>query len=147
MQGFLFRCFSQGLWIAFGVMVFGIVANPLSANAGLFQKKTSEKDAAAQQVQTYQPPPINGLALYCDPIRKKAAEISRKPALLRVLYIPRKNWLIAEHSKCKVRVMAQEGEYLKHVNIQQPPSLPVLKTEPSSAETKTAAPVQQDATP
>jgi hypothetical protein len=103
-----------------------LLMSGLSAEARWMSKKEKEKDAAVKGVQTYQPPVANAMQVYCEPFRRDAALISRKPRLIRPLYAPRKAWLIREHEKCKANLMTQETEYLRHADIAIPPSLPKM---------------------
>ena len=92
-----------------------------------FRKKKPVEDPAVEQVRTFQPPPENAVTVYCEPYRKEAAELSKKNRLVRFFYGPRRMWLISQHRKCKDELMEQERTYLKHVDIERPPSLPKLK--------------------
>jgi hypothetical protein len=97
------------------------------ASAEGFRQRRKREEAAVQGVQTFQPPPADSLALYCEPIRQEAVQLAQKPVLVRWAYEPRRLWLIRRHTDCTSRLMEQEYTYLKHVDIQQAPHLPALK--------------------
>jgi hypothetical protein len=100
-----------------------------SANALGFHSKKKNQDAqTVQQLQTYQPPPVNSLQVRCDPIKQEIVLMNHKPLLLKPFFIPRKQWLITRHEQCVHRVIDQEYIYLKHVDIQQAPQLPKMTT-------------------
>ncbi len=106
------------------------------ANAGWFKKDKPEADP----IQTYQPPAVNALEMYCEPLRQRAAELDKTPKALKLFVQPRRAFLIREHEKCKAEFMQQEHDYLKHVDVQQSPSLPKLKTDSNPITTpKTGA--------
>lgn len=113
------------------------------SQAWWFHKKPSPKDEAAKKVQTYQPPPEEAMSLYCEPYRKESVRLSTKPWILKPFYGPRRIWLMNQFNKCRNNLMTQEHEYLKHVDIQLPPSLPKIKpvVEPiNQPETKHVGP-------
>jgi hypothetical protein len=119
-------------------MLVNTVLQP--ADAKWFGKKSSKKDEAVEKVRTYQPPPENAIALYCEPYRQEAVELSHKPRLLKIFYAPRRGWAIRKHRECKDSLMQQEHTYLKHVDIERAPSLPKLKTDiDSKAQPQTGA--------
>lgn len=117
-----------GTWAVLASLFWGVLTSP-EASAWPFGKKAKEKEAAAEQVRTFQPPPEDAVKRYCEPIRLEAVEISKKPRLIRPLFAPRKAQVIRKHQKCVTNLMRQEYQYLKHVDIQQSPSLPKLKTD------------------
>ncbi|HEY9687194.1 MAG TPA: hypothetical protein V6C52_09485 [Coleofasciculaceae cyanobacterium] len=99
------------------------------AEAWPFGKKAKAAKEAVKQVQTYQPPPADAQMTQCEPIRRKIVKINKGSKIGRTLMAPRTAFLTAKHTKCKQRLMDQEFEYLKHVDIEQSPSLPKLKTD------------------
>lgn len=125
--------------IAFGASV-------PTASALPFLKKKPVEDPAVEQVKTYQPPPENAVTFYCDPYRKEAALLDKKPGYLKPFYIPRRLWLMSEHRKCKDGLMEQERIYLKHADIEQSPSLPKLKTDMPPVDVKPGEGAPEDAT-
>lgn len=125
-------------------IALGVAAQ--TASALPFVKKKPVEDPAVEQLKTYQPPSENAVTLYCDPFRKEAAVLSRKPGYLKPFYIPRRLWLMDEHRKCKDELMEQERIYLKHADIEQAPSLPKLKTDmPPFQPQSQPAPGEKDA--
>ncbi len=100
-------------------------AQPVQAR--WFAKKTPPENDPVKQVQTFQPPPENAMLTYCEPYRKSAVDLSKKPLLLKPFYEPRLLWLMNAYHKCTNELMTQEHEYLKHVDIELPPSLPKMK--------------------
>lgn len=104
----------------------GIIA---PAEAKWFKTKQDKvNDALSKQVQTFQAPATDALSMYCEPYRKEAAELSHANPLIKPFVGPRRSWLIRQHEKCKHEYMSQEMNYLKHVDVQQAPSLPRLST-------------------
>jgi hypothetical protein len=104
------------------------------ASAEGFRQRRKREEAAVQGVQTFQPPPADSLALYCEPIRQEAVQLAQKPVFVRWAYEPRRLWLIRRHTDCTSRLMEQEYTYLKHVDIQQAPHLPTLKLDEASPD-------------
>lgn len=123
------------IWIVLGLLSLSMMLGGVSADAKWFGKQEKPADAAEDPVRTYQPPAINGLQLYCEPFRQEAALLAHKPRLLRIFYQPRRSWLIGQHTKCKANLMQQEKDYLEHVDVQQAPSLPKLKSDAPATET------------
>lgn len=80
-------------------------------------------------VETHLPPPANALETDCEPIRKKINAIYKKPFGIRQLYLPRREYLIAKHRRCRADLAEQEYDYLKHIDVSQPPSLRPLEDE------------------
>jgi hypothetical protein len=115
------------LFLSLGLMLTAISGS--AANAKWFRKAEKPDVTLAKQIQTYQPPPDNALQLYCEPIRNEIVALSHKPKFLSLAYKPRMVWLMHEHEKCKTSLMEQERQYLKHVDIQQSPELPKIKTD------------------
>ncbi len=107
------------------------------ADARVWSRKAREKERqAVEAVQTWQPPPENALALYCDPFRQEAIRLAQKPWVLHPVFLPRRLWLMEKHRDCQSHLMDQEELYLKHVTVQQSPSLPRMKTDsPAPVET------------
>lgn len=118
-----------------------------SAHAKWVGKKKKAENQAVEQVRTYQPPPENAVATYCEPYRHEAAELAHKPLLLKGFYAPRRGIVMHKYRECKKALMEEERVYLKHADIEQSPSLPKLKTEmpekpvvsPTSGESTDAA--------
>lgn len=110
------------------LILLGITALS-SAHAKWFGKKKKAESQAVEQVRTYQPPPENAVATYCEPYRREAAELSQKPRLVKVFYAPRRGRAMHKYRECKKALMEEERIYLKHVDIERSPSLPKLKTE------------------
>ena len=112
--------------------VFGLGAtllSPCPAGAwGPFSRKPPE-DPAEAQVRTFQPPPENAVAMYCEPYRREAAQLSQKRFPVAIVYAPRRAWLIRQHRRCRQELMAQEHLYLKHVDREQPATPPKVRTE------------------
>ncbi len=97
------------------------------ADALGFRKKQTEPDPASQ-IQTHQPPPVDGLQTRCEPLRYKVVKINHGAWPARALMAPRKAMLQRANDKCKAEYMSEEIDYLKHVDIQKSPSLPKLRT-------------------
>jgi len=97
-------------------------------------KKKAEQEAV-EKVRTYQPPPAEALTTNCEPYRAEAVTLYKKPFFIRPFYEPRRLWLVHKHQQCRHELMSQEYTYLKHADIEQPPSLPKL-----IPATKTGAP-------
>lgn len=138
--------------IATSALLVGLIlmsAAMPQADAWPFKKKPDPAEEAAKKVQTYEPPPTDAIATHCEPIRQKIVKINRSGWFGRTIQAPRRSVLLYKHNQCKDEFMTQEFEYLKHVDIQQPPSLPKLKTDaqpaakpqaetPAAGETKPA---------
>jgi hypothetical protein len=105
-----------------------------SVQAKWLGKKKKVESQAVEQVRTYQPPPENAVATYCEPYRHEAAELAQKPRLLKPFYAPRRGIAMHKYRECKKALMEEERVYLKHVDIEKSPSLPKLKTETQQAE-------------
>jgi hypothetical protein len=106
---------------------------PMRLEAREHRPSSKEVDAAAvRSIQTYQPPPADSLQVYCEPIRLEVVRLSRQSFIPRLFSGPRRAWLVRKHRDCKHRIMDQEYTYLKHVDIQQAPQLPSLKTQPEA---------------
>jgi hypothetical protein len=99
----------------------------LPAQAKWFAKKVAPENDPVQQVQTFQPPPENAMTLYCEPYRKQVVALNQKNWALKPFYTPRRLWLMNEYNKCTNELMTQEHQYLKHADIELPPSLPKMK--------------------
>lgn len=100
-----------------------------SADAWWFSRKKKADDAAVEKVRTYQPPPENAVTVQCDPYRRQAALLGQKPLMTTMFYIPKRLRLQNKYRTCKSNLMEQERIYLKHVDIEQAPSLPKMKME------------------
>jgi hypothetical protein len=109
-------------------IAFGTAFAP--AQAKWVSKKKKAEQQAIEKVQTFQPPPADAVTRYCEPFRAEAVDLSKKPKLVRVFYEPRRMWLMNQHQKCRMELMDQEHVYLKHADIEQPPNLPKIKTDP-----------------
>jgi hypothetical protein len=95
--------------------------------AKLFDSKRKAKEReTVEKLQTYQPPAATSLSTQCDPYRQEVILLKHKPLLFRPLFTPRRLYLMDKHKKCIDRLMDQEYLYLKHVEIQQAPSLPPM---------------------
>jgi hypothetical protein len=120
--------FQVALAVLLAVSCLLLTAMP-QAEAWPFGKKAKEAKEAVQKVQTYQPPPADAQMTQCEPIRRKIVKINKGSKITRTLMSPRTAFLVSKHTKCKQRLMDQEFEYLKHVDIEQSPSLPRFKTD------------------
>lgn len=137
---------SRTAMLATAFIVLCVTALP-PAHAKWFGKKKEKANQAVEQVRTYQPPPENAVGQYCEPYRLEAAELSKKPLWLKPFYAPARGIAMHKHRECKKALMEQERVYLKHVDIEQSPSLPKLKTDapaapvaqPASGETPNAS--------
>lgn len=107
-----------------------LLAAPADAKWLWFGKDEEKGPSPAQQLETFQPPPADAIERYCEPIRREVVLLNGKPAAQRLMLQPKILRLIRKHEQCKAEFMQQEMEYLRHVDIQQPPSLP--KLEPAS---------------
>lgn len=115
---------------ALSLLVVFVFLCPHADARWFWQKKPKKGLTPAEQVQTFQPPPDNAIKLYCEPYRVKAVKLNQKPRLLKIFYAPRISWLVHKNRECKNKIMDQEYTYLKHVDIEQSPRLPKLKTDP-----------------
>jgi hypothetical protein len=109
------------------------VSNSQPAMAGWFHKKKAPVEASPG-IESFQPPAADALTVDCDAFRIKAVTLRQKPVWIRWLYMPSHAHLVSKHHQCVKGVMEQEMLYLKHVDIEQPPTLPklpVMPTEPS----------------
>ncbi len=106
------------------VLAWVTVVSPVHAR--LFHHQKTAAEEAVEKVQTFQAPAADAMTRYCEPYRAKAAALSQKPFFIRPFYGPQRMWLISKHQKCRYKVMDQEHVYLKHVDIEQAPSLPKL---------------------
>jgi hypothetical protein len=106
-------------------MLLNILALP--AQARWLAKKVASENDPVQQVQTFQPPPENAMTLYCEPYRKQVVVLNQKNWVFKPFYTPRRLWLMNEYHKCTNKLMTQEHQYLKHADIELPPSLPKMK--------------------
>ena len=117
-------CLSLGLGLFLSVLLLSMTGSPTQAK--LLQHKKTAAEEAVEKVQTFQPPAADAMTRYCEPFRAKAVSLSQKPFLIRPFYGPRRMWLISQHQKCRYKLMDQEHVYLKHVDIEQAPSLPKI---------------------
>ncbi len=111
------------------------------AEAKWFRKEKAAPDAA-EQLETFQPPPPDAIERYCEPIRKEVVLLNSRSRVERILLHPRIVMLKREHEKCKADLMKQQLEYLRHVDIRQPPSLPKMSPEPSPAAQTPGVPTE-----
>jgi hypothetical protein len=119
--------------------LMGTIALP-SAHAKWFGKKKEKENQAVEQVRTYQPPPETAVSDYCEPYRREAAELAQKPFFMKPFYAPKRGIAMHKHRECKKALMEQERTYLKHVDIEQSPSLPKLKTDGPTTPAASPAP-------
>lgn len=111
--------------------LFGVMTPTSDAQWFRSKKKKAEQEAV-ERVQTYQPPPVEAMEMYCEPYRKEAADLYQRAGMFRFAVQPKRSWLIRKHEKCKGRLMDQGYEYLRHVDIQKSPSLPKIENMPPS---------------
>lgn len=97
------------------------------ADARWFGKKAPPEDDPAKKIQTFQPPPVSAMLQYCEPYRRESAELNGKVFMLKPFFVPRRLWLENKYRECTNELMTQEHNYLKHVDIELPPSLPKMK--------------------
>jgi hypothetical protein len=100
-----------------------------SSAEAILPKRQSKEPDASEKVRTYQPPPADSMRDYCEPYRKQASDLTYVSWWKKPFVIPQRNWAIHQHQKCTGNLMQQEWEYLRHADIQQPPSLPKLKVD------------------
>jgi len=122
--------------VSFLLLLGLLMSLSLNADAKWFGKDKKAEEAV-KQVQTYQPPPEDGLNTHCEPIRMAAARLNQKPKVIRFFNRPHRALLIRRHQECKKDYMTQEYDYLKHVDTQRAPSLPKMKPVPTESEKET----------
>jgi hypothetical protein len=125
---------------AMALLLLGAMALPAAQAKWFGGQKKEKANQAVEQVRTYQPPPETAVGDYCEPYRYQAAELAQKPWFLKPFYAPKRGIAMHKHRECKKALMEQERVYLKHVDIEQPPSLPKLKTDESTASPASAEP-------
>ncbi|MEB3286291.1 MAG: hypothetical protein VKJ04_02190 [Vampirovibrionales bacterium] len=124
---------------AFLVLLTVALGGVQPANAWWF-KKDKEKPP---EIENFEPPSEDAFITQCDPIRQQVVNLNDKtPKYLRIFIVPRREYLQHKHRRCKARVMNQEFQYLKHVDIKNP-TLPKI---PSESELQ-AAPEKPSTTP
>lgn len=72
------------------------------------------------EIEVFQPPPADTLERECGPIKQDIQDIYRKNAVMRHLLIPKREYLLAKHERCKKNFADQEYKYLKHIEIANP---------------------------
>ncbi|WP_373532422.1 hypothetical protein [Vampirovibrio sp.] len=113
--------------VLFSALSILLASAVLPVQAKWFAKKIPPENDPVQQVQTFQPPPENAMTLYCDPFRKEVAVLNQKSWVHKPFSLPRRLWLMNEYKECTNELMTQEHQYLKHADIELPPSLPKMK--------------------
>lgn len=115
------------------LLAFGLLASP-----GHAWPKKKEK---GPDIENYEPPDENAFELQCEPIRRKILDLNEKvPKYAHIFIVPQREILMARHRDCKQRIMDQEFQYLKHVDIRNP-SLPPLDVDEENPPSQ--APVQK----
>ena len=96
------------------ILIIGV--SPLSAWSRIrFWPKKNKNE-----IEIYQPPPADTIIRECDPIKAEIQNIYKKNAFVRTFLIPRREYLLGKHKKCKRRFADQEYDYLKHIEIANP---------------------------
>jgi len=105
-------------WFLLALMAFCLLAAPSHA-----WPKKKEK---GPDIENYEPPAPDAMDMQCDPIRRKIVDLNEKvPKYAHIFIVPQREILMARHRSCRERLMNQEFQYLKHVDIRNPSLAPL----------------------
>ena len=113
-------------------LAIAMVAMASYAEAKWFKKEKKEQPS----IENYEPPSETAEQDQCEPIREKVVSLNKHtPKYLRIFIVPRREYLTNKHRQCKAKLMDQEFQYLKHVDIKNPSleSLPKEEEAPKQA--------------
>ena len=99
--------------------MIGYVVMTLSTSTAFAKWKFWDK-SDEPEIEVFQPPPADTLERECGAIKRDIQDIYRKNVVTRHLLIPKREYLLAKHERCKKRFADQEYKYLKHIEIANP---------------------------